>query len=268
MTFFWTCLYIHDRISTHAQVPPSVAATPAELGSNRHLFDHNLSDPALSPSLWQRVTGSSPKVNNESQELQKSVSQASLTAGEHSVTNSTAVFTIFAASNDKCKDTAIKLKKIVQEKCANEKICDPCIAKLLEDDVKEIYRIRDTLNIQVELIVKINEIHISGEMAKVLKAQRYIEKVFNYIQQSEANLQFIEWKSEEEDGTYESFPKETCVRLERAYLNKKLKTIELMVEGDEVEIDLKNCMETNKTTKKIRKIRRLETLQGMIYFTC
>ncbi len=229
----------------------------------------NLSDPVTSPSLWQRITGSSPKVNTETQELQKTASQASLTAGGHSVTNSTVVFTIFAASNDKCEDTAIKLKKIVKEQCTTEKISDPCIEKLLEDDIAEILQIGDTLDIQVEIVCKIKEIHISGETSKVVKAQHDIEKVLNCIQQSEENLQFFEWKSEEEDGTYESFPKEACVRLERAYLNKKLKTIELIVEGVTVEIDLKNSTETNKTTGKKRKIKRFkETLQGMIYFTC
>ncbi len=233
-----------------------------------HFFGHSLSDPAPPLSLWQRLFGSNHKVNNESQELQKSESQAPHTAGWQSATNSTIIFTIFATSDNKCKDTATKLRQLVHDKSTTKTISDPYIEQLLEDDVAEIYQIRNKLGVQVDIFEQINEINISGEKSLVFEAQRDIEQVLGCVQKSEVNLQNFEWQGEEDDGTYEAFPPEANVRLERAYtkmLNTKmLNTIELTVEGIEVEIDLKNLTETNKTTRRERKIKRCkETMQGM-----
>lgn len=231
-------------------------------------FGRSTFDPTPSSSLWQRlITGSSRKANSESQELQTSVAaiRTPLTSALHSLTSSTVIFTIFAASNDKCEGIATKLRQLVHDKSTTRKISDQFIEQLLEEDVAEITKIGRRVGVQVEIVRKIKEISISGEKSKVIEAERDIEKVLICIQQTMTSLQTIEWKSEDDDGTYESFPLEASIKLERAFNKKPMPdTIELTVEGITLEIDLKNFIETNTATGKRRQIKRYkESVQGI-----
>ncbi len=209
--------------------------------------------------LLQRFIGSRSKVNCEGQELQGKGVTLGLAPPtgvvSHSVTNYTVVFTIFASSDPQCEKVATILKKLISEKSTNKKISDAHIEQLLDDDFAEITQIGCKLGVQVKIVTKIKEIHISGETSKVFEANHEIKRILSDIERTMANLQKFEWLSEDSEESYEPFPPEASVRLERA-TNKGINAIELVVEGVAVVIDLQNGIETNKTTGKRRKILR------------
>ena len=222
-------------------------------------FGRNSLDMNQPPSLWQRLTGSGYKGIPKGQELQgnsKAAAQSPPIGGVlRSLTNYTVVFTIFAPSDLQCERVAKILKKLISDKSTTKKIFDAHIEQLIDDDVAEITQIGDNLGVQVKIVSRLREIHISGETSKVLEADNNIKKILSDIDRSKANLEKVEWLSEDNEGAYESFPPEASVRLERAS-KKRINAMELIVDGVAVVIDLQNNIETNKTTGKRRRILR------------
>ncbi len=230
-------------------------------------FGHSSLDTRPPPSLWNRLVGSSHKVNSESQELQAGggalLKAPPIWALSRSIPNPIVVFTIFGASNAQCEKIADTLKKLIKEKSTTKTITDAHIEQLIDDDVKEIVQIGDKHGVHVKMVAKIKEIHISGETSKVLGAHSEIQKILSDIERSMIELRDFEWLSADDDGRYEAYTPEASMRLERAF-NKGLKAIELTVDNVVVVIDIQNYMETDKTTGKRRNIMRSKKSMGSV----
>ncbi len=228
-------------------------------------FGHSSLDTRPPPSLWNRLVGSSHKVNSESQELQvgggASLKAPPIWALSRSIPNPIVVFTIFGASDAQCEKIADTLKKLIKEKSTTKTITGAHIEQLIDDDVKEIVQIGDKHGVHVKMVAKIKEIHISGETSKVLGARSEIQKILSDIEKSMIELRCIEWLSADDDGRYEAYPPEASMRLERA-VNKGLTAIELTVDNVVVVIDIQNNMVTDKTTGKRKNIVRVKKFMG------
>ena len=228
-------------------------------------FGRDASVPAPSPSFISRILGNAGSSNADAQDLQSckgspTVQVPSISpiwALSHSVPNPVAVFQIFASTDANCTAIEGELKDAIKKKAVTEYIKNAeMVEHLIDDDIKDMVDVGDKLGVQVKVMPKIKEIQISGEKAKVMEAVVKVKEILTEVERCMGELKMYEWQSED-GGSFEAYPPEASIRLERAF-NKKLDAIELIVEGVAVVIQFQENVEISKTTGSRREVRRMK----------
>lgn len=106
---------------------------------------------------------------------------------------------------------------------------------------------------------KIKQITISGEQRSVSNVQMKVTNLLREVEKAHSELQIFEWQSQDGE-TFESYPTEASVRLERAFI-KRIPFIEMTIDDVEVIIDLKNLQEMSKATGSTRTVKRVRKMQ-------
>lgn len=234
-------------------------------------FNRDLTAPSP-PSLLSRIFGFANNSDDDAQELQSSMSRGlpgiqpsdpypvstpHTITGPHTVTNSVVVFKIFAASDAVCTEVESKLRDSIKTKSVTRVVKDnDTVRHLIDADTEAVLQIGESLGVKVVIKSKINEITISGEKTKVLEAVVQVKQILSEVEKCKNELNIYEWQSED-DGGFEPYPPEASIKLERAY-SKKLDTIQLIVEGVSVLIDLQEKIEISQMTGKRRDVIRVK----------
>ena len=187
--------------------------------------------------------------------VQRTAALTSWAYHSHTLSNPVALFTIYAASPQTCEQIGEKIRDAIRERSVTETIKEAeQIEFLIEDDIQEIYRLREKLGVVIKLMPAIKEIAISGEKASVSQAQMKIVGILREVESAQKSLNLYEWQSDD-DGDFEAYPPEASVRLERAYI-KKLTAIDMTIDNVDIVVDLNRMVEISKATGKERAVRR------------
>ena len=173
--------------------------------------------------------------------------------------NPVAVFTIYAASDNTADKIEQEIRENVKERVANEKIEEKYIGYLIHDDIQEIESIANDHGVVIKVMPKIKQITISGEQRSVSNVQMKVTNLLREVEKAHSELQIFEWQSQDGE-TFESYPTEASVRLERAFI-KRIPFIEMTIDDVEVIIDLKNLQEMSKATGSTRTVKRVRKMQ-------
>lgn len=161
-------------------------------------------------------------------------------------------FKIFASTDTNCKQIAMKLKESVKEKCISVNVENEVISNLNSEDISEIYRIGRDLQVQVTIQRQAKKIEIFGEARDVKDAQLKIVEIINDIEKAEDQLKFFRWQAGDTPYSFMDSSK-----LERAK-DKKIGALEMIVDGNEVDISIDKMEERNKRTGEARKVTRVQ----------
>lgn len=226
-------------------------------------YDPSLASP--SPSVFQSLKGklgfgSSPDNYIELNQSAQPPTPSPLWAVSRAVrsSNPVAVFQIYAASDQKCKEIEKILRDEIEKRAVTRKLENFLIGDyMIEDDMEDIQKFEDQFGVEVKIMMQEKEIQISGESAKTSEALMKIKDLVIEIERAESELRLYEWQWVEDDGATEVYQYEASVKLERAF-RKNLEVIEMIVENVSVVVDLKSSPmeEIDKSTGKRREVKR------------
>ena len=185
--------------------------------------------------------------------------RAALSIPTSALANPVAVFRIFAASAQIADRIADEIREDVKSRVAKEEVKEDGIAFLLEDDVQEISDIGDQFGVVIKVLAQIKQIAISGERTRVNEAKMKIVDMMREIEKAKSEVQMFDWQSHDGD-TFEPYPEEAAVRLERAS-QKGIKAVEMTIDDIDVMVDLKAMREICKGSGSVRSVRRVRKTQ-------
>ena len=169
--------------------------------------------------------------------------------------NQVLVFTIFAATKDKCDQIEAKLRDGIKEKAETSSIEKPLIANLIDSDIEDLKKIGNRFQVEVKVLTRISKVEIQGEKSLVKEAKVEIVQVIADIEKTESELKRFQWQNESSSGEVEKYSDEDSFKLERAKA-KGLSCLVMVIEGFEVVIDLDRMEERNKDSGDVRKVMR------------
>ena len=186
-------------------------------------------------------------------------SQVAVDISPRALPNPVAVFKIYAASMNTADKIEQEIRKNVKERVADEKIEEKYIGYLIDDDIQEIESIGNDQGVVIKVMPKIKQITISGEQRRVSHVQMKVTNLLREVEKAHTELQIFEWQSQDGE-TFESYPPEANIRLERA-LKKGIPAIQMTIDDVEVVIDLKNFQEMSRATGSTRTVQRVRKMQ-------
>ena len=220
-------------------------------------FNIDLSIPQKVVSRIYNILGAGAKADTgRSVELQDG--SASVPVRQHyqiPTTNQVLVFTIFAATKDKCDQIEAKLRDGIKEKAEVRSIENPVIADLIDSDIEELKKIGDRFQVEVKVLTWISKVEIQGEKCLVKVAEVEIVQVIADIEKTKSELKRFQWQNESSSGEVEKYSDKDSFKLERAKA-KGLSCLVMVIEGFEVVIDLDRMEERNKDSGDVRKVIR------------
>lgn len=218
-------------------------------------FDKSSPPYRLMSYIGSAITGRS---QNRSVELQDSGTKKplhSISQYSQAMPTSMLLFDVYAPNEAVCVQIVNQLKQLIKKKSKDEPISNPIIASLFDADCKDIMKVGEDLQVNINIMRGINKIRIQGECMVVVQAKSKILEILNAIEKAQNGLQQFEWNSYGDDDDMEKYSSEDSSMLERAFVNK-LPAIELTIDKVEVVIDFNKMKEKSKSSGKVRAVKR------------